>query len=98
VISRQILVSGHVQGVFFRENTRRIACELSLSGYVRNLLNGQLEVLVVGDEASIQSLINWLKIGPKLAKVTTIKVLENKISSDLLSLQKSGRFDIWPTA
>ena len=98
VISKQIFVSGTVQGVFFREGTRQMAGELMLSGYVRNLRDGRVEVCVAGDETSIQSLIKWLKIGPKLAKVTTIKVLEMEISSDLLLQQKKGRFDIWPTA
>ncbi len=97
VISKQILVSGDVQGVFFRESTRRIAGELKLSGFVRNLRDGRVEVHVAGDEANIQSLIKWLEIGPKLAKVSTINVLEIDSSSDLLSQQKKGGFDIWPT-
>ncbi|NOR43067.1 MAG: acylphosphatase [Gammaproteobacteria bacterium] len=97
MISRQILVSGNVQGVFFRESTRQIAGELMLSGFVRNLRDGRVEVHVIGDEASIQSLIKWLKIGPKLAKVSTIKVLEIENSPDLLSQQKIGHFEIWPT-
>ena len=97
MISRQILVSGNVQGVFFRESTRQIAGELMLSGFVRNLRDGRVEVHVIGDETSIQSLIKWLKIGPKLAKVSTIKVLEIENSPDLLSQQKIGHFEIWPT-
>jgi len=97
MISRQILVSGSVQGVFFRESTRQIAGELMLSGFVRNLRDGRVEVHVIGDEANIQSLIKWLKIGPKLAKVSTIRVLEMKISPDLLSQRKTGHFEIWPT-
>ena len=97
IISKQIYVSGNVQGVFFRESTRQLAGELKLSGFVRNLRDGRVEVLAVGDDESIQSLIKWLKIGPKLAKVSTIKVLEMEISPDLLSQQKTGRFEIWPT-
>ena len=64
IINKQIFVSGSVQGVFFRESTRQIAGELMLSGYVRNLRDGRVEVCVAGDEVSIQSLIKWLKIGP----------------------------------
>ena len=97
ITSKQIFISGAVQGVFFRESTRQIAIELMLSGYVRNLRDGRVEVQVTGDEASIQSLIKWLKIGPKLAKVSTIKVLEMENSSALLSHQKKDRFDILPT-
>ena len=97
IINKQIFISGNVQGVFFRESTRQLAGELKLSGFVRNLRDGRVEVLAVGDDASIQSLIKWLKIGPKLAKVSTIKVLEMEISPDLLSQQKTGHFEIWPT-
>ena len=97
MVCRQVFVSGQVQGVFFRESTRQVADELMLSGFVRNLRDGRVEVQVMGDVENIQSLMKWLKIGPKLAKVTTIKVLETKVSSDLLSLYKKGRFDIWPT-
>ena len=98
MVCRQVFVSGRVQGVFFRESTRQIADELMLSGFVRNIRDGRVEVQVMGDAENVQSLLKWLKIGPKLAKVTTIKVLETKASSDLLSLYKMGRFDIWPTA
>jgi len=96
-ISKQIFVSGNVQGVFFRESTRQVADELMLSGFVRNLRDCRVEVQTMGDVEKVQSLLKWLKIGPKLAKVTTIKVLEAKKSSDLLSLYKKARFDIWPT-
>jgi acylphosphatase len=97
MVSKQIFISGNVQGVFFRESTRQIAGELMLSGFVRNLRDGRVEVHATGDESSIQSLIKWLKIGPKLAKVSTIRVLEIEISPDLLSQQKIGHFEIWPT-
>ena len=94
---KQIFITGHVQGVFFRESTRQFASALMLSGYVRNLRDGRVEVLVAGDDANVQSLIKWLEIGPKLAKVSTIKVMDAGVSADLLSQQKKGRFDIWPT-
>jgi len=97
IINKQIFISGNVQGVFFRESTRQVADELMLSGFVRNLRDCRVEVQTMGDVEKVQSLLKWLKIGPKLAKVTTIKVLEVEKSSDLLSLYKKGRFDIWPT-
>ncbi len=75
-VSKQVFVSGRVQGVFFRESTRQMASELKLSGGVRNLSDGRLEVRLTGDEENVYSLINWLKIGPKLAKVSNIEVLE----------------------
>lgn len=81
-ICKQIFISGRVQGVFFRDSTRIRAAELLLSGSVRNLHDGRVEVLVSGPEASVQKLIKWLKIGPKHAKVTTIEVLDCPVSVD----------------
>ena len=92
---KQILVSGLVQGVFFRDNTRQKANELNLSGGVRNLSDGRVEVLVSGDQEVIQTLIKWLKSGPKFAKVSTIEVMDCPINH-LTHVQK-GRFEIWAT-
>ena len=94
-ISRQIFVSGRVQGVFFRETTWQIASELKLTGGVRNLSDGRVEVQVSGKEETVKSLIKWLEIGPKLAKVSNIEVLDSAV--DLVTQQKNGRFTIWPT-
>ncbi len=85
--------------MFFRESTRQLASELSLSGGVRNRQDGRVEVLAAGDEKSVESLIKWLKTGPKLAKVSTIEVVD--LSSDSLEYQLADQlndgFTIWPT-
>ena len=99
-VYKQIFVSGRVQGVFFRDSTRQLAARLNLSGGVRNLADGRVEVQVTGDETMVQELIKWLKIGPKFAKVSTIEVLDYEVTErapDFLSLQQNGRFDIWAT-
>lgn len=93
--SKQIFVSGRVQGVFFRDSTRQVATRLGLAGAVRNLRDGRVEVLVSGEEEQVKKLINWLKTGPKLAKVTTIEVME--ADENVLTQLPAGRFDIWPT-
>ena len=94
-VYRQIFVSGKVQGVFFRESTRLMATELKLSGGVRNLVDGRVEVRVAGDDKAMQVLIKWLKTGPKLAKVSTIEVIEQ--SPDFLPQQQNARFEVWAT-
>ncbi len=73
---KRILVSGQVQGVFYRDSTWQLANKLHLTGGVRNLCDGRVEVLVAGDDAAVESLIKWLKIGPKYAKVSTIEVID----------------------
>ena len=94
-VSKKILLSGRVQGVFFRDSTRAKANELQLSGGVRNLHDGRVEVLVSGPDDMVQTLIKWLGIGPKYAKVTTIEVLNYLASDDQNWI--SGQFNIWPT-
>ena len=69
-----LIVSGRVQGVFFRDNTRRKAIELGLKGYTKNLENGGVEVVAEGDEYKIKELIDFIKKGPGIAKVTDIKI------------------------
>lgn len=94
-VYKQIFVSGRVQGVFFRDSTRQLATRLKLSGGVRNLADGRVEVQVTGDETMVQELIKWLKIGPKFAKVSIIEVVD--LAENILQGQKKGHFEIWPT-
>jgi len=69
-----LIVSGRVQGVFFRDNTRRKAMELGLKGYAKNLPDGNVEVVAQGDEIKLKELIDFIKKGPGIAKVTNIDV------------------------
>jgi acylphosphatase len=94
-VYKQIYISGRVQGVFFRDSTWQQASALKLSGGVRNLVDGRVEVQVAGEEADVQTLIKWLKIGPKLAKVSTIEVIDCSIDS--LENFQDGRFEVWAT-
>jgi len=69
-----IFVSGRVQGVFFRDHTQRWASLLNLTGWVRNLWDGRVEVLAEGDKKNIEELIDRLKGGPPLAQVEDVDV------------------------
>lgn len=62
-------VSGKVQGVWFRASTIEKANELSVTGWVRNLKDGRVEVLACGDRDQLTKLHAWLKEGPTLAQV-----------------------------
>jgi len=66
---RHFLVSGRVQGVFYRASTQARARELQLQGFVRNLTDGRVEVVACGDETAIAALQNWLWQGPPQAQV-----------------------------
>jgi len=73
---RRFLVSGHVQGVFFRASTRQQAMALGLTGYARNLPDGRVEVLACGDAAALQYLQSWLWEGPAQARVSDVQCEE----------------------
>lgn len=69
----RFVVSGRVQGVFFRASTRDQATALGLRGHARNLDDGRVEVLAVGDPDAIDTLAAWLHEGPRLARVDRVE-------------------------
>jgi acylphosphatase len=76
LIARRCFISGRVQGVFYRASTRHKATELGCAGYARNLPDGRVEVLAVGEPASVQSLLDWLWRGSPAAEVKFVEVQE----------------------
>ena len=79
-----VFVSGRVQGVCFRMYTQQQARLLGLSGWVRNLPDGRVEVMASGEEAQLGMLENWLQSGPDMARVinTDVKTVEKKEFDD----------------
>ena len=65
-------VSGKVQGVWFRAATKEKAERLGVSGWVKNLPDGRVEVLICGEKAKVDLLHQWLHRGPKLANVEQV--------------------------
>ncbi|MDK2826138.1 MAG: acylphosphatase [Methanolobus sp.] len=74
ISSATILVTGRVQGVYFRRFTVDNAQKLGLVGFARNLPDGRVEVFAEGKATSIQNLIGFLHIGPALANVEDVSV------------------------
>ena len=70
--ARRFFVSGRVQGVYFRASTREAAMALGLRGYARNLDDGRVEVLALGDASALAQLETWLWRGPPLARVDSV--------------------------
>lgn len=66
-------ISGTVQGVYFRASAQQQAIEHSLSGYARNLDDGDVEVLLCGEQERIEKMLAWLAEGPEQAEVTNIQ-------------------------
>jgi acylphosphatase len=73
-VRRRILVSGRVQGVFFRDSCRQEAERLGIAGSARNLGDGRVEVIAEGDEGAVDRLAEWCRSGPSYADVTDVSV------------------------
>jgi acylphosphatase len=68
----EINVTGKVQGVFYRQSAREKAIALGLTGYVENLSNGSVRLIVTGEENLIEDLYQWCRTGPRDARVISI--------------------------
>ena len=69
----RFIVAGKVQGVFFRASTREQASRLGLRGHAINLADGRVEVVAAGDDAALDALEAWLRLGPSQARVDSVE-------------------------
>ena len=85
---RLFLIEGRVQGVLFRESTRRAAQPLGITGYAKNMQDGSVQVLACGEPGALDRLAEWLKQGPSMAQVDRVEwiVSSSKCSESFVSL------------
>lgn len=81
----RILVSGRVQGVYFRMFTQNKAKHLGINGHARNLPDGRVEIVAEADNISIDKLIKWCKKGPVTARVDDIEIIDMEESDEALT-------------
>jgi acylphosphatase len=70
----RVVVSGRVQGVWFRESCRDAAVAAGASGWVRNLADGTVEAVFEGPEAAVERVVAWCREGPPRARVDEVQV------------------------
>ncbi len=70
----RLLISGKVQGVFFRETARKIAEKLNIKGWIKNTADDKVEVMITGAETDVNDFIKWCKKGPERADVKEVLV------------------------
>ena len=73
-----LIIEGRVQGVWFRESTRREAASLAVSGWVRNRPEGTVEIIAEGEEEKVKKLVSWCHHGPPSAVVHTVHEKEEE--------------------
>lgn len=76
------IISGRVQGVFFRMETRRTAERLGVTGWVRNRPDGSVEAIFEGDSEKVDQVVYWCKKGPPAATVTDLQVAETGFTGE----------------
>jgi acylphosphatase len=74
VVRYRVLISGRVQGVFFRDTCQRLAEQNGVAGWVRNLPDGRVEAVFEGPEQNVRRLVDWARTGPRLAVVDNVAV------------------------
>lgn len=73
-VRRRVLVSGRVQGVWFRETCRERALAVGVSGWVRNRADGRVEAVFEGPGAAVERAVEWCRRGPRRAQVERVEV------------------------
>lgn len=73
-VRAHIIISGMVQGVFFRSRTQSRAKSLGITGWVKNLPDGRVEAVFEGKKEKVEKLIGWAKKGPVFARVNGINI------------------------
>jgi acylphosphatase len=74
IISARLLITGKVQGVYFRFNMQQIAKKNSVVGWVRNLPDGRVVALLNGNKIDVNNVVEWSKIGPENSRVDEVKI------------------------
>jgi acylphosphatase len=88
-VRAHVLVSGKVQGVFFRQNTRRKAKARGVTGWVRNTIDGNVEAVFEGEEQAVNELVDYCRHGPSFAKVEDIQVTFEAYKGDFTDFSVS---------
>ncbi|UCF49011.1 MAG: acylphosphatase [Thermoplasmatales archaeon] len=73
-----VIISGRVQGVWFRANTKQKAEMLGLTGWVKNTNDGRVEAVFEGDNDKLDEMIKWCHKGPSLSKVDKVDIKKQK--------------------
>jgi acylphosphatase len=77
-----VIISGRVQGVFFRSETKNMADQLGLTGWVKNRPDGKVEAVFEGPKEQVLKMLDWCKKGPISAKVEKVERTRDKVEKE----------------
>jgi len=77
-----VFVSGQVQGIFFRQNTKQEAENHGVTGWVRNLPDGRVEAVFEGEEEDVKALVDFCRKGPRGAVITNVDVTFERFTGE----------------
>ena len=80
-----VFIKGKVQGVYFRQNTKQVATEHRVTGWVCNLPDGRVEAVFEGDKTDVNDVIKWCHVGPTNSRVDDVDVRFEKYSGEFAS-------------
>jgi len=83
-IQLHVMISGRVQGVWYRANTKQKAEELGLTGWVKNAADGNVEAVFEGEESTVDEMIAWCRVGPPLAQVDDVKIIRKRVDGEFI--------------
>jgi len=81
-VGMHVIISGRVQGVFFRVETQRAARRLGVTGWVRNLPDGTVEAVLEGSRGQVNAMLDWCRQGPPSARVDDLRVQEQPATGE----------------
>ena len=87
-----LFISGAVQGVFFRDSAKQVAQSIGITGYVRNLQDGRVELVAEGELDSVDKLVQWCHKGPPAAIVESVTIESEQFNGefDLFDVKRSN--------
>lgn len=90
-IRSHVVISGRVQGVFFRMETKQVADSFNVSGWVKNNRDGAVEAVFEGEKEAVDSVVKWCRKGPPLSKVDRVDVIEEDYKGEFRGFDISYR-------
>jgi acylphosphatase len=86
-VRAHVFISGRVQGVFFRSETRDEAKKLGVKGWIRNLPDGRVEAVFEGEQENVKELVNFCRQGSPGARVTNVDIIWENYSGDFRNFE-----------